>query len=66
LDPIIEQATRKIVEKHARTRFIIAWILVAIIEVANHFHHDFQASLQAIHAKTWGLIWATQNGLNNR
>jgi hypothetical protein len=55
LGSIIEQTTWKIVEKCSKTQFIQAWILTIVVEVGDHFHHDFQIGLWIDPCKYMGV-----------
>jgi hypothetical protein len=40
---VVQQIVWKIVEKRVRTQFTITWTLIAVVEVSDCFHHNFQA-----------------------
>jgi len=40
---VVEQIAWIFFEKHPRTQFTTTWTLVAIVEMNDHFHHDFQS-----------------------
>jgi hypothetical protein len=41
LGSIEKRTIQKIVEKHVRAQFTITWIPLIIVEMHDHFHHDF-------------------------
>lgn len=44
---VVDWVVQKTNEKHARTQFNTTWSSTTIIEVGDHFHHDFKSSLWA-------------------
>ncbi len=38
-----KQVVQKTTKKHVKTQFTTTRILATIVEVGNHFHHNFQA-----------------------
>ncbi len=43
--PTVDQTVQKCEKKCVRTKFIVVWTLVVVIEVDDCFHQEFQASL---------------------
>ncbi len=41
LGSIAKRTIQKIVEKHVKIQFTIAWIPLTIVEMRDRFHHDF-------------------------
>ncbi len=58
-------SSSKTIGKHAKTQFVVAWTIIVIVKMGNHFHHNFQANFQIDSCKYMGVnlrctTWAQQ------
>ncbi len=50
----IKWITKKTLNNCGKTQFIVAWIPIIVIQMGDHFHHDFKVGLQVHLCKYMG------------